>query len=96
MGSSGHKKIPQNHKPTPSTGYSQGTQTQTVVLFYSDKTDAPFPYPAPQALKFDLCPPAVTLEIRARSPKPNQVFIMPQYYIHANLFPICQLVHERY
>ena len=32
------------------------------------------PHPPPQTLKFDL------------SPKPNQVFIMPQCNIHVNLF----------
>ena len=39
----------------------------------------------------------VTLKIRTslRSLKPNQVFIMPQCYIHANLVPICPLVHEK-
>ena len=37
---------------------------------------------------------AVTLKIRARSPNTNQVFIMPQFHIHANLVPIHLLVHE--
>ena len=36
----------------------------------------------------------VTLKIRSRSPKPIQLFIMPKYYIHANLVKIPQLVHE--
>ena len=40
--------------------------------------------------------PAVTLKNRSRSPKPNQVFIMSQCYIHANLVEICQPVHEKW
>ena len=35
-----------------------------------------------------------TLKIRARSPIPNQVFIMSKCYIQSNLVPICTLVHE--
>ena len=50
--------------------------------------------PPPQSLKFTLFSSAVTLEIRARSPKSNQVFIMSQCYIHTNLVPICPPVHE--
>ena len=38
--------------------------------------------------------PVVTLKIRSRSPKPNQLFIMSQCYIHANLVKIHPLVHE--
>ena len=38
--------------------------------------------------------PAVTLKIRSRSPKPNQLFIMSQCYIHANLVKIHPPVHE--
>ena len=38
--------------------------------------------------------PAVTLKIRSRSPKPSQLFIMSQCYIHANLVKIHPLVHE--
>ena len=38
--------------------------------------------------KFGIYSLAVTLKIRARSPKPNQVFIMSQCYIQANLIPI--------
>ena len=38
--------------------------------------------------------PAVTLKIRSWSPKPNQLFIMSQCYIHANLLKIHPLVHE--
>ena len=34
--------------------------------------------------------PAVTLKNRSRSPKPNQLFIMSQCYIHANLVENCQ------
>ena len=45
-------------------------------------------------LKFGSLSPAVTLKIRSRSPKPNQLFIMSQCYIHANLVKIHQLVHE--
>ena len=44
-------------------------------------------------LKFDLFNSTVTLKIRARSTKPNQVFIMPQCYSNVNLFPIHPLVH---
>ena len=35
-------------------------------------------------LKFGSLNPAVTLKIMSRSPKPNQLFIMSQCYIHAN------------
>ena len=44
--------------------------------------------------KFDLCSSAVTLKIKAWSQKTYQVFNMSQYYIHANLVPISQPVHE--
>ena len=43
--------------------------------------------------KINLFSSTVTLKIRARSPKPYQVVIMPQCYIHLNLIPICLLVH---
>ena len=36
-------------------------------------------------LEFGSLSPAVTLKIRSMSPKPNQLFIMSQFYIHANL-----------
>ena len=36
----------------------------------------------------------MTLKIRSRSPKPNQLFIMSQCYIHANLVKIWLPVHE--
>ena len=39
-------------------------------------------------LKFGSLSPAVTLKIRSRSSKPSQLFIMSQYYIHANLVKI--------
>ena len=39
-------------------------------------------------LKFGSLSPAVTLKIRWRSPKPNQLIIMSQCYIHANLVKI--------
>ena len=45
-------------------------------------------------LKFGSLNPAVTLKIRSRSPKPNQLFIMSQCYIHANLVKIHPPVHE--
>ena len=45
-------------------------------------------------LKFALFPSAVTLKIYPMPPKPNQVFIMPQSYIHKNLVQIHPLVHE--
>ena len=45
-------------------------------------------------LKFGSLSPALTLKNRSRSPKLNQLFIMSQCYIHANLVEICQLVHE--
>ena len=38
--------------------------------------------------------PAVTLKIRSRSPKPNQLIIMSQCYIHANLVKIHPSVHQ--
>ena len=45
-------------------------------------------------LKFGSLSPAVTLKIRSRSPKPNQLFVMSQCYIHANLVKIHPPVHE--
>ena len=45
-------------------------------------------------LNFGSLSPAVTLKIRSRSPKPNQLFIMSQCYIHANLVKIHPPVHE--
>ena len=36
----------------------------------------------------------MTFKIRSRSPKPNQLFIMSQYYIHANFIKIHLWVHE--
>ena len=45
-------------------------------------------------LKFGSLSPAVTLKIRSRSPKPNQLIIMSQCYIDANLIKIHQPVHE--
>ena len=45
-------------------------------------------------LKFGILSPAVTLKIRSRSPKPNQLVLMSQCYIHANLFKIHPPVHE--
>ena len=45
-------------------------------------------------LKFGSLNPAVTLKIRSRSPKPNQLFIMSQCYIHANLVKVHPPVHE--
>ena len=44
-------------------------------------------------LKFGSLSPTVTLKIRSRSPKPNQLFIVSQCHTH-NLIQICQLVHE--
>ena len=44
--------------------------------------------------KFDLFISAVALKIRSRSPKPYQVFIMPQCYIQENFVPINPLVQE--
>ena len=43
-------------------------------------------------LKFSSLSPTVTLKIRSKSPKPNQLFIMSQCYIHANLLKI----HHRF
>ena len=45
-------------------------------------------------LKFGSLSPAVTLKIKSRSPKPNQLFIMSQCYIHANLLKIHPPVYE--
>ena len=39
-------------------------------------------------LKFGSLSPTVTLKIRSRSPKPNQLFILSHCYIHANLVKI--------
>ena len=44
-------------------------------------------------LKFGSLSPAVTLKIRSRSPKPNQLFITSQCYIQANLVKIHTPVH---
>ena len=38
--------------------------------------------------------PAVSLKIRSRSPKPNQLFIMSECYIHANVVKMHPPVHE--
>ena len=43
-------------------------------------------------LKFGSLSPALTLINRSRSS--NQLFIMSQCYIHANLVEICQQIHE--
>ena len=45
-------------------------------------------------LKFGSLSPAVTLKIRSRWPKPNQMIMMSQCYIHVNLVKIHQLVHK--
>ena len=45
-------------------------------------------------LRFGSLCPAVTLKIRSWSPKHNQLFIMSQCYIHANLLTIHPPVHE--
>ena len=45
-------------------------------------------------LGLNLAVSAVTLKIRSRSPKPNQLIIMSQCYIHANLVKIHPPVHE--
>ena len=45
-------------------------------------------------LKFGSLSPAVTLKIRSKSPKPNQLFIISQCYIHANLVKVHPPVHE--
>ena len=45
-------------------------------------------------LKFGSLSPAVTLKIRSKSPKPNQLIIMSQCYNHANLVKIHPPVHE--
>ena len=44
--------------------------------------------------KFGSLSPTVTLKIRSRSPKPNQLFIMSQCYISANLVKIYPTVQE--
>ena len=49
---------------------------------------------APSGLKFGSLSPTVTLKIRSRSLKPNQLIIMSQCYIHANLVEIHPPVHE--
>ena len=48
---------------------------------------------APFGSNLAVCP-ALTLKNRSGSPKSNQLFIMSQCYIHANLVEICQPVHE--
>ena len=45
-------------------------------------------------LQFGNLSPTVTLKIRSRSLKPNQLFMVSRYYIHANLVKIHQPVHE--
>ena len=49
---------------------------------------------APFGSNLAVLSPAMTLKNRSRSPKSNQLFIMSQCYIHANLVEICQPVHE--
>ena len=44
-------------------------------------------------LNFGSLSPALTLKIRSRSPKPNQLVIMSQCYINANLVKIHPPVH---
>ena len=60
------------------------------LALFSEKTDVLLT----QTLKFDVFCSAVTLGVRTRSLKLNQVFIMPQCYIHINMVPICPLVQE--
>ena len=48
---------------------------------------------APFGSNLEVCP-SVTLQNRSRSPKPNQLSIMSQCYIHANLVEICRPLHE--
>ena len=45
-------------------------------------------------LKFSSLSPTVILKIRSRSPKPQQLFIMSQCYIHVNLVKIHPPVQE--
>ena len=45
-------------------------------------------------LKFGSLSPAVTLKIKSRSPKPNQLFIMSQCYTHANFVKIHPQAHK--
>ena len=45
-------------------------------------------------LKFGSLIPSLTLKIRSRSEKSNQLFIMSKYYIHANLVKIHQPIQE--
>ena len=45
-------------------------------------------------LKFGSLSHSLSLKIRSRLPKPNQLFIVPHCYIHANLIEIRRLVHE--
>ena len=47
-----------------------------------------------QPVKFSSLSAGVTLKIKSRSPKPNQLFTMSQCYIHANVVKIWHLVHE--
>ena len=46
------------------------------------------------SLNLAVLSPAVTLKIRSWSPKPKQLIIMSQCYIHANLVKIHLPVHE--
>ena len=45
-------------------------------------------------LTFDNLSPAVTLKIKSRSLKPNQLFILSKCYIHANVVKMHSPVHE--
>ena len=45
-------------------------------------------------LKFGSLSPAVTLKIRSRSPKSDQLIIVSQCYIHANLVKIHPPIHD--
>ena len=73
------------------------TLTQTPTLTLTPTGSAPktiCPPPFQWGTKFGSLSPAVTLKIRSRSPKHNQLFNTPQCYIHANLVKIHTLIHE--
>ena len=96
------------HLPLPPWIFSQGQGHQNLIsscyilitCIYSWKSGKNSITGLKDIVQTSKCPrifsfsTAVTLKIRPRSPKYNQLFIMSQLYIHANLVGIQLLVHK--
>ena len=63
------------------------TAHSSCIYLYGKRVKRRTDISPPQTLIFDLFLTTVTLKIRPKSPKPNQVFIMPQCYFHVNFVP---------